>query len=205
MHFILSYSRMSHSKSRLLTSCFLICSAVFCVCTLCSDHGEKGHDYRTFLHVLLQTFHFPVSTGAFLNFDQPSPRSEVSLRQPLLALTARGLDLPACRLSRASPGPPPLPCSLSSCLSNSRLPFDSAVPSSESCLPLYLRCSRYLSHSLSIFDFRHSARPARDAKKTFVLCFHIQSHSPSSWIAPLAAVYFFLRGCTLNFYFVGFF
>lgn len=33
--------------------------------TLCSDHGEEGHDHRAFLHVLLQTFHFPVSTLTF--------------------------------------------------------------------------------------------------------------------------------------------
>lgn len=40
-------------------------SFVLLVFFVCSDHGEKGHDDRTFLHVLLQTFHFPVSTSAF--------------------------------------------------------------------------------------------------------------------------------------------
>jgi len=43
----------------------LLCGNLMNVSTLCSDHREKGHDYRTFLHVLRKTFHFSVSIVTF--------------------------------------------------------------------------------------------------------------------------------------------
>lgn len=197
VYFILSYSWMSYRKSRLLTFCFLICSVgVFCVQW---PRGERP--WRSYFPSCSSpNLSLSSKYQRLLNFDQPSPQLQSeSPSTPRSALTAPGLDFPAHWLSCGSPRPPPLPGSLSL----SPLAFPTlARPLSDSSVPLEGSRSPAvpLLLSLPLPLALHPWLSTLDAARAGCKKNHIRSHSPSSWISPLAAGFTLsLRGCTLNF------